>query len=215
MHDTVNAIRLHTAGATVRHSSPFAGLEVTVRHDDPPRDFIEKWIRPFYMLQLWRGPDEFVAAFRQVAPELNDVVIAELLSYFNWRPRLVGGYFVAITRFARFEEQIGRLLLRSDVCDAGRGYCLALASLNSPASVAFLEDYLEYYLARADLWFEQGFAMAALGYLDRKNGTTRRARFLTEWSRFVENKPHWELARNDAIFQSNMDNLEAVAHAVF
>jgi hypothetical protein len=213
MDDKEDKKRLHSAGATVRHSSPFARLDVPARHDDPPRDFIEKWVQPFYMLNLWKDLDAFVAAVRQVAPELNEAVTAELLSYFNWRPRLVGAYFVAVRRFASFEEQVGRLLLRSDVCDAGLGYCAALACLNSPASVAFLEEYLDYYLTRADLWFDQGVAMAALGYLDQQNRATRRARFEPQWLRFIENKPHWDLAREEATFRATMEALEAAANA--
>ena len=199
--------------AAVGHSSPFGQLEVPARHDDPTPGFIKRWIEPFYMLNLWKDSDAFVAAVCRVAPHLNETVTGELLSYFNWRPRLVGAYFVAVKRFAAFEEQIGRLLLRSDLTYAGTGYCAALASLNSAASVALLEEYLDYYLTRADLWFDQGVAMAALGYLDQQNRTTRRARFESQWHRFIENKPHWDLARDEATFRATMEALEAARRA--
>lgn len=205
--------RLHTAGATVRHTSPFDHLDVPARHVNSDRDFIMKWVQPFYLQNLAENPAPFVEAVRRVAPELTEEVIAELLSYFNWRPRIVGAYFVAIRRFASFEEQIGRLLLRSDVCDAGRGYCAALARLNSSASVEFLEEYLAYYLARVDLWFDQGFAMAAVGYLDQQNKTTRRDGFGPQWLRFIENKPTWNLRHYDERFHATMQALEAAASA--
>jgi hypothetical protein len=205
--------RLHSAGATVRHSSPFSGLEVPARRDNPSPDFIRKWVQPFYLEILWKAPTSFVEAFRQVAPELNESVAAELLSYFNWRPRIVGAYFVAIKRFTAFEEQVGRLLLRSDLCDAGRGYCMALARLNSPCAITYLETYLDYYLTRMDLWFDQGAAMAAIGYVDRQNGTARRARFETPWAHFVENKPNWDLAQTDEVFGATMRALDAAEAA--
>jgi hypothetical protein len=206
--------RLHSAGAIVRHVSPFSRLDVPTRHGDPSRSLIDKWIRPFYMqVPPWDEPASFVEAVRQVAHELDEGVTAELLSYFNWRPRIVGAYFVAIKRFTTLEDQVGRLLLRSDVCYAGGGYCAALASLNSPTAIAFLEEYLEYYLTRPDLWFDQGSAMAALGYLDHQNGTIRRKRFHADWQRFVENKPNWDLVQSDKAFEAAMRALDAAAEA--
>jgi hypothetical protein len=205
--------RLHTAGATVRHRSPFVHLDVPARHVNPDRDFILKWVQPFYLQNLAEESAPFVEAVRRVAPELTEDVIAELLSYFNWRPRIVGAYFVATKRFASFGDQIGRLLLRSDVCDAGRGYCVALARLNSSASVEYLEEYLRYYLSRVDLWFDQGFAMAAVGYLDEQNNTTRRAGFEPQWQRFIEDKPTWSLRSFDAKFRATMNTLDAAARA--
>lgn len=207
-------IRLHVAGATVRHSSRFEDLEVPVCRENPSPEFMKKWVQPFYMQRLFDDRSGFVEAVRAVVPGLTDAVIAELLAYFNWRPRLVGAYFVAIKRLSAFEEQLGRLLLRSDLCDAGRGYCAALARLNSPTATDFLEQYLDYYLARADLWFDQGDAMAALGYLDEQNGTSRRARFEPLWQRFIENKPTWDLDRCDEMFRAMMLTLEGAAREI-
>jgi len=206
-------IHLHTAGATVRHSSPFAHLDVPASHEDPSPVFIEKWVLPFYMPRLWTGPPAFIEAVRQVSPELNEAIATQLLSYFNWRPRIVGAYFVAIRRYQALEDQIGRLLLRSDVCFAGQGYCAALARLNSPPAINFLEQYLDYYLTRVELWFDQAFAMAALGYLDHLNQTERRARFHLPWQRFIENKPNWDLALTDDTFRKTMHTLDTAAVA--
>lgn len=208
-----NEMRLHSAGATVRHGGPFACLSVPSRHDNPSREFIRKWVEPFYMQNLAEGPAPFIDAVRGVAPDMTNEVVAELLAYFNWRPRIVGAYFVAIKQLSSFEDQIGRLLLRSDVCYAGDGYCAALARLNSPASIEFLEKYLGYYLGRTDLWFDQGFAMAALGYLDEQNHTTRRNAFETQWARFINGKPLWNIGDYDRRFRATMTTLEATARA--
>jgi hypothetical protein len=158
-------------------------------------------VAPFYPLNLWRDGEIFVRALRPVCSQIDEQLVKELLSYFNWRPRLVGAYFVAVRRLAGLEQQIGRLLLRSDVCEAGRGYCVALARLNTGSSAALLMEYLDYYLTRADLWFDQGFAMAALGYLDHENGTHLREGFVGRWHDFIANKPNWDLTRNDEIFE--------------
>ncbi|MEZ4394093.1 MAG: DUF6000 family protein [Polyangiales bacterium] len=182
--------------------------------DTPSHEFLERWVVPFYLLDLSRDVEAFIDALRHVAPELNEAVIAELLARLNWRPRIVGAYFVAIRRCYAFEEQIGRLLLRSEVCYAGRGFCVALARLNTPASVASLEEYLDVYLSRVEWFFDQGEAMAALGYLDAQNGTDRRARFMPRWQRFIENKPRWDLTRHDNLFRVTMNALERVATSV-
>src|SRR4051812_1256345 len=47
---------LHSAGATVRHSSPFSELEVPVSEQPISREFIETWVRPFYMLDIGDVP---------------------------------------------------------------------------------------------------------------------------------------------------------------
>jgi hypothetical protein len=52
------------------------------------------------------------------------------LAGYALRMRIVGAWFSAIKQYTEFEQAIGNLLLRSDVCYAGRGYCLALASFN-------------------------------------------------------------------------------------
>jgi hypothetical protein len=117
---------------------------------------------------------------------------------------------VALTSRSAFTSQVGRLLLRSDVCFAGAAYCLALAEVNSDESIAFIDEYLSYYLTRNDLWFDQATAMAALAYLDRINGTSIQSRHLAAWSKFVEDKPLWSLAKSNALFEESMATLHAL-----
>ncbi len=151
------AIAEHTAGATVRHKSPFADLKVFVRDEPPDRDFIYRWVLPFYMKNP--ADEAFRVAYREVAKEVDESLIRHLLSFFNWRPRLVGAYFAAILDTKNTLDVIEPLLLRSDVCDAGRGYCLALARMNAQRSPDILERYLDYYLTKYDLWFDQADAL--------------------------------------------------------
>jgi hypothetical protein len=101
---------------------------------------------------------------------MNRDVAYALLAATDWRPRRVGAYIVALRELHELTDEVGGLLLRSDVCYAGGDYCLALAQLNAPRSRKYLQEYLDYYLTRHDLWFGQSSAISAIAYLDEVNG---------------------------------------------
>lgn len=167
----------------------------------------ERWVKPFYM----SIPGNLAETERDLRPlfrEINPPLITTLLSNFNWRPRITGAFLVALCRIGEFEDLIGRLLLRSDVCFAGRGYCLALARLNTPRAVDFLREYLRYYLTRKDLWFDQADAMSALQYLDTTNGTDHASAFEVPWVDFVSDKPNWDLAQSYTLFKSAIEAID-------
>jgi hypothetical protein len=200
----MNPLELHVTGATVTHNSPFAGLQVPVNNQLLPVDIRDTWVRPLYFGLRKPQVKEFVAGHLRL---LTDELIFQLLASFDWRPRTAAAYLAALSDRQAFTTQIGRLLLRSDVCFAGSAYCIALAEFNSHESVGFLNEYLTYYLTRHDLWFDQGDAMGALAYLDRLNGTANVARHMDAWSRFVENKTNWSLAGSIARFEESMTTL--------
>jgi len=131
---TDDDIRNHVAGATVRHASPFAEIEVPSHREPLPQPFVQKWVHPFYMPDPGRDRDRFIANLRPVYDEIDEALVVTLLSQFDWRPRITGAYFAAVKKFTSLEDHIGRLLLRSDVCYAGRGYCLALARFDTAAA---------------------------------------------------------------------------------
>jgi hypothetical protein len=180
-------IRLHSAGATVRHKSPFSDLVVPSSDDSLSQEFCDRWVSPFYMnfLGLHFLKPGFEVALGCVYATIDQTVIEALLSKFNWRPRIVGGHFAAIKNVSGVEHLLGKLLLRSDVCFAAEGYCVALARFNSKSSRQYFADYLDYYLTRRDLEFDQGTVMGALGYLDRLNGGNDLDRFLPRWQEFI------------------------------
>lgn len=190
---------LHSAGATVLHRSPFDNLEVPVSAEALSDELHARWVKPFYM-SILGNLDGREALLRPVYDEVDAALIDRLLSVFDWRPRIVGAYFVALRRAGEFEERIGRLPLRSDVCSAGHGYCLALARLNTPRAVGFLREYLGYYLTRRDLYFDQSSAMSALLHLDATNGTTHAAALRPAWEDFVRDKTGWNLEGSYARF---------------
>ncbi|MBI4747912.1 MAG: hypothetical protein HY774_05455 [Acidobacteria bacterium] len=186
----LDEVLLHTAGAIVRHQSPFHDLPVLTRLTPMNHDQLLYWVKPFYMTDL--QSEEFAERFLPVRNEITIDLVKELLAQFNWRPRLVAAMFAAIKNYGLLEIPIGYLLLRSDMCYAGKGYCLALATFNTTESVDFLTHYLDYYLKQKDLWYDQGEAMGAIAYLDQQNGTNVLAQFLPAWEEFNANK-HWNL----------------------
>jgi hypothetical protein len=201
----LNASESHVAGAIIVPRSPFTDIQVPTNPDPLQREFVERWIRPLYMDFFNQSSDSAVEA---LWPEMNHDIAYELLSYFNWRPRVVGGYIVALKQLHELTDLVGKLLLRSDVSFAGRSYCVALAQLNTPESRQFLHAYLEYYLTRNDLWFDQSHAMGAVAYLDRINGTNDIVHFTAAWDSFVQDKPRWDLSQSCMSFSSQMDRIK-------
>jgi hypothetical protein len=90
-----------------------------------------------------------------------------LLGYFDWRPKKAASFFAAINHYTELEDIIGTHLLKSEVCYAGYGYCIALACFATEKSKDYLARYLRYYLGRKDLRFEQVEAYCALEHIDK------------------------------------------------
>src|SRR5690606_22239943 len=80
---------------------------------------------------------------------------------------------------------IGIHLLKSEVCYAGSEYAITLASFNSERSVYYLNQYLEYYLTKPELYFDQGSVIIALKYLDELNSTNNTEKHLRNWESFI------------------------------
>lgn len=201
MPPPMNPLQLHTAGATVRHVSPFSALEVSVSDEPLPAEVRERWVRPLYFGLQREGVDAFLAAN---LADADDALIDRLLAQFDWRSRTVGAFLAALRGRARFADRIGRLLVRSDVCYAGSAYCVALAAFNDPIGTDHLRQYLSYYLNRPELWFDQASAMAAVGYLDGLNGSDSMAQFVPQWNAFIEDKPNWNLEQSMTVFNDRM-----------
>ena len=205
----LDAIQRHVAGATVTHTSPFANLQVPQVVTQPGKELVDQWIKPLYLDFFKPGAESLIASlWSQMTPE----IAGTLLSYFDWRPRIVGAHLVALRKMDVLTSLVGRLLLRSDVCFAGGGYCLALARINTQEARQFLYEYLDYYLTRPDLDFDQARAMAAVIYLDKLNGTNESGRFEAGWSFLIRDKPHpWNLERSCSAFCRQMARIEALA----
>lgn len=199
-------VELHVAGATVRHRSPFEDLSVPRNSEPLDEEFIEKWVVPFYMTVFSQLSQETEQQFLAIYSEIDYEIVMKLLSDFNWRIRIVGAYFAALKNLTELEEIIGNHLLKSEVCYAATGYYLALANFGTEKAQNYLKEYLDYYLTRKDLWFDQGDALAALFWMD-ENATKE---YESLWSDFVADKPYWKLERYKENFAKSMENLERI-----
>src|SRR5262245_34445492 len=139
---------------------PFKSLDEPVPGDPLRQEMIDRWVMPLYMGLMRRDitavrNSEVFDIFAELWPEMTEEVVCTLLRTRNWRPRIVGAHVAACKDLRGLTQWIGRLLLRSDLCYAGRGYCVALAHFNTSESIGFLLEYLHYYLTRSDLSFDQ------------------------------------------------------------
>lgn len=199
--ETVEA-SLHSAGATVRHRNPFEDLKVFRNDDELTKEFAAKWVSPFYMrLPVDEGDEQTINLFAVASREIDLDIATKLLGNFDWRSRSTAAYFAAINNYTQLEDLIGRHLLKSEVCYAGATYCLTLATFGTPNAKDYLKNYLEYYLERKDLWFDQADAMCALEFID-KEATTQ---FREKWKEFIKDKENWDLnsTRKYALSQLN------------
>lgn len=206
---TKKSIELHVAGATVRHRNPFEDLESYKSEIEIDKEFIDKWVIPFYMVGL-NNTDQFISDFRKVKLDLNIDIAKILFGDFNWRTRIVGAYFSAIKNYVELEDIIGNHLLKSEVCYAGGGYCLALASFNTEKGIEYLKEYLEYYLTRKDLHFDQRIAMSALNWTDKKNGTNEMNSFLPKYQDWVSDKYSQDINQSIANFEKQIEQLNQI-----
>ena len=187
----IEAIKLHVAGATVGHTPPFDDLKPLKNDFELTQDFIDKWVIPFYM-NIGQTDNEWIDKLTSVKKEITTDIIQKNLGDFNWRTRQTGAFFSAITNQTQFIDFIGTHLLKSEVCYAGGVYCKVFASFNLPKCVDYLNLYLDYYLTKPDLWFDQRDAMEAILYLDKINSTNHFDRHINNWTNFIKNKPYWD-----------------------
>ncbi|MER8115950.1 DUF6000 family protein [Streptomyces sp. NPDC094031] len=123
--------------------------------------------------------EPFVHALAADAKAVSD---AELTALFEGsrRERRTAAWFAAVSRRDHFRERLGALLLESEVCCAGGAYCVAPASFGTVRDADLLAAYLDRYLRRPDLAYDQPRAMGALAYNDSVLHGGWAGRFLQE-----------------------------------
>ena len=159
--------------------------------------FIQTWVMPL-CLDLNRERLEAALAARWT--EITPALVWRLLSERNWRARVAGAYLAALRRYDQFERHIGGHFLRSETPYAGQGYCLALARFGGAGVVTILRRYLDHYLTRTELIYDQCAAMGALLHID----PTWLARYRGIWDAFVDDKDGLELERVLADFEGQL-----------
>jgi hypothetical protein len=186
-------IKLHIAGATVRHSNPFEQIEVAKNDFELSQEFLNKFVIPYYINIPLTGQDkQDIDALKKTKDEFTPDIVGKLLGDFNWRTRQTGAYLAAINNYTQFEETIGKLLIKSEVCYAGAVYSLVLGTFNSNDGLNYLLKYLDYYLTREDLFFDQKEVLTTVKYLDEINQTNNYSKYLELWDKFLQNKSNWK-----------------------
>ncbi|MFB6693404.1 DUF6000 family protein [Streptomyces virginiae] len=129
-----------------------------------------------FLSPRWWHTTRFTRHLITDAAAINDEELEALLGY-EWRSRLTAAWLIGVDRRDRFRTRIGDLLLASEVCYSGAAYCFTLARLGTPADAEILTAYLDRYLPRPDLDYDQPAALGALLRLDTHLGTHHADRF--------------------------------------
>lgn len=136
---------------------------------------IDTLVRPFYLRFLhgnFSHEEEsvrtsFFALLHQAAAAADQKSITRLFNAGGWRERLSAAWFVGLLKLDGFEDRISDLLLKSETCFAGQGYCFALARLASDSASESLQNYLIRYLPVGTEEYDQEWAIGALHFIDR------------------------------------------------
>ncbi|WP_405425416.1 DUF6000 family protein [Streptomyces erythrochromogenes] len=168
-----------------------------VQSDPELQDLVRRFVTPgrrYLRLggSVFRlGPVERSAFVRDLAQAAYDITPAELGVLFEggWRECKTAAWLVAVAHRSEFRTPMGRLLLASGGPYAGAAYCVALAKFGTAADAELLSTYLDHYLQRPDLDYDQPVALGTLLYLDEVLGSEYATRFLAPagpWDRWLE-----------------------------
>lgn len=196
---------------TFKYKFKFAKLTSLKNDYELSRQFIEEWVAPYYLEVGQTFDKEGINHLVNIKAKITSEIIKLNLGDSNWRSRQTGAYFAAITNSDDFVDVIGTHLLKSEVPYASRIYCLTLSHFNTATCVNYINNYLEYYLDKPDLWFDQRDAMQAIVYLDKINSTNHVAQHWENWLKYIRNKPHWEKEINTDFFEQQIEVIKTIA----
>ncbi|RZU34727.1 hypothetical protein EV284_4327 [Streptomyces sp. BK022] len=134
---------------------------------------------------------KFMRKLGQAAGEISPRELSLLLDG-GWRERKTAAWLIAVAGRSEFRESLGELLLASEGPYTGQAYCVALTTFGTSADAAPLAAYLDRYLQRPDLYYDQTAALGALLLLDAKLGADHAGRFLTPnglWQQWIDGPP--------------------------
>ncbi|ROQ67272.1 hypothetical protein EDD93_1693 [Streptomyces sp. 840.1] len=161
------------------------------------------------------GPerDRFVRDLGSDAGRVTPHEIDRLLEG-GWRERRTAAWLIAVSDRTEFRERLGELLLASAVCCAGLAYCVSLARFGTPRDAELLAAYLDRYLRRPDLGYDQPVVMGALVFTGLNLGADHAAPFLAPgglWHEWLDAAPHARPATDPAGYVSLIRRLCALA----
>lgn len=143
-----------------------------------------------------QGPerDRFMRDLHEDAGLITADEIAKLLEG-GWRERRTAAWLIAVSRRTEFRERLGELLLAGEVRGAGLAYSVALASFGTARDADLLAAYLDRYLRRPDLGYDQTVVMGALQFIDLNLGGGQADRFRQPgglWQQWLQDAPHMQ-----------------------
>ncbi|MER7859773.1 DUF6000 family protein [Amycolatopsis japonica] len=121
--------------------------------------------------------ERFLRDLVEDARTITDDELGELLAA-DWRPRITAAWLIGVDRRTAWRGRIRELFLESGLVFAGQGYCFALARFGTIADAEILVSYLDHYLARPGLRYDQEWALAALHHIDSDLTTAYTSRYL-------------------------------------
>ena len=210
MKEDDQAITDHIRGAIVDPQAPFSGLQVP-EPAEWDEAFSDRWVMPFYGARLSHQfqSGERREAFARACLDATPTVIDRLLRTADWRERSVGAWMATVQRSEAFHDLVVPLLLRSDVCFAGRAYVLVLVRSGSHDAIHALERYCAYYLTRPDLDFDQSQAFA--GLIELAGLDSERVQGLMPlWQSWCEPNRFRTLERAQSGLRADLDRLQEI-----
>ncbi|MEU1800295.1 DUF6000 family protein [Streptomyces sp. NPDC019937] len=159
-----------------------------------------------------RDQAKFMRKLGKAAGEISPHGLGLLLDR-GWRERKTAAWLIAVAGRSEFRERLGELLLASEGPYAGQAYCVALATFGTSVDADLLVAYLDRYLPRPDLDYDQTAALGALLLLDAKLGTDHEARFLAPnglWQQWIGGPPSKDCDAPDS-YRESMRQLCAFA----
>lgn len=207
MGNLYEQLKRHVAGGGFIHKIPFEDLHSYKNEEDLSPEFRDTWSAPFYM-NIGGTNQVLVDQLIDVRDKISYEIVLKLLGDFDWRTRLTGAFFAAIKGFKELTDVMGTHFLKSELTYVGKVYAYTFASFNTPEAIGYLERYLDYYLLKPDLWFDQREAMEALTYLDKINQTNLAAKHRHNWLNFVKKKNNWKKEINLEEIEAQMKLIE-------
>jgi hypothetical protein len=146
--------------------------------------------------------DQIVRQMRVVAAEVTLDTAVYLWSR-GWRQALMASWWAAVWQWPETVDQVEPLLLPSRYSFEGQAHCLALTRVRSPRARAVLMRYLDEYMPRPDLDYDQPWAMAALTLASTDAAEPVPGHYLEAWRQ-------WTSGRRPAGLDELVDRLNSM-----